>query len=210
MRASPWTLPARVVEPAARRELLDLARRAIGEGLRAGTLPAAPAARWSESLSASGASFVTLSRDGALRGCCGTIEPSRALALDVWANAWRTAFQDPRFPPLQARETRGMLLEISVLGPLERLPVGSEQELLAELRPGTDGLLLTCGGHRATFLPKVWDKIPDAPTFVRQLKRKMGVADDFWDDAMVVRRYATEEFGEPLEPATSGPAAGTP
>ena len=116
----------------------------------------------------------------------------------MWRNAQRTAFEDPRFSPLRVAETEELLLEISVLGALETLPAASERALLAALRPGVDGLLLSCGGLRATFLPKVWDKLPEPPLFLAQLKRKSGVADDFWDRDLVARRYQTQEFGAAL------------
>jgi AmmeMemoRadiSam system protein A len=208
------------VERSDQARLLDLARAAIIDSLDAhahahahahsdsdsDSASHAPAGDCPASLSAHGASFVTLSIAGALRGCCGSIEACRSLADDVWHNAWRTAFEDPRFAPLRAGETRGALLEISVLGPLQRVQVASEQALLTALRPGVDGLLLGYGSQRATFLPKVWQKLPDPQTFVTQLKRKMGVADGFWDDELVVRRYATEEFaGMLLAPPTDAP-----
>ena len=202
------------VNPSDQARLLDLARAAIVDSLDAhahahsdsDSAPHARAGDWPASLSAHGASFVTLSIGGALRGCCGSIEACRSLADDVWHNARRTAFEDPRFAPLRAGESRGALLEIAVLGPLQRVQVESEQALLTALRPGVDGLLLVYGSQRATFLPKVWQKLPDPQTFVTQLKRKMGVADDFWDDELVVRRYATEEFaGMLLAPPTDAP-----
>jgi len=196
--------------------LLDLARAAIVNSLDAhahahsdnDSAPHAPAGDWPVSLSAHGASFVTLSIGGALRGCCGSIEACRSLADDVWHNARRTAFEDPRFAPLRAGESRGALLEISVLGPLQRVQVETEQALLTALRPGVDGLLLVYGSQRATFLPKVWQKLPDPQTFVTQLKRKMGVADDFWDDALIIRRYVTVEFGGMLQCDARAPRTG--
>ena len=183
------------IEASDQARLLELARASIVDCLTASSRPHAPTDERSSLLSKPGASFVTLSIHGALRGCCGSIEASRALADDVWDNAQRTAFEDPRFAPLRARETDHALLEISVLGPLEPLQVTSEQALVMALRPGVDGLLLSYGTQRATFLPKVWEKLPNPEVFVTQLKRKMRVPDDFWDEALIVRRYATQEFG---------------
>jgi len=138
------------------------------------------------------ASFVTLTVGGALRGCCGTLEPRRALATDVWHNARASAFGDPRFPPLDPREWRRVELEVSVLSPLERVAVRSEAELLALLVPGEDGLVIAWRGSRATFLPKVWEQLQDPVEFLGHLKRKAGWAPEFWAEDVEVWRYFTE------------------
>jgi len=187
------------IEAAHRVILLDLARASILDAV--GAAPAREPA--SEELPAplgqQGASFVTLSIDARLRGCIGSIVPARALASDVWGNARRTALEDPRFQPLSVVETAVARLEISVLGPLEEIRVEDEAELLAVLRPGVDGLLMTWGQHRATFLPKVWDSLARPEDFLLQLKRKMGLPDDFWHEAMAISRYGTTEFGGALD-----------
>jgi len=179
--------------------LLDLARAAILDSLRLGRPADLPAGQWPAPLLAPGASFVSLSRGEALRGCCGSMEAREALARDVWINAQRTAFGDPRFPPLAAREVPGLTLEISLLEPLTPFSVDSEAALLAALEPGVDGLLMTLGERRATFLPKVWDKLPAPRDFLAHLKHKLGVSLDFWDQGLRFERYRTREFGGPLD-----------
>jgi AmmeMemoRadiSam system protein A len=138
------------------------------------------------------ASFVTLTIAGKLRGCCGTLEPLRPLLLDVWGNAQASAFRDPRFTPLGAQEWRRSKLEVSVLTPCEPICVASEQQLLQDLVPGRDGLVLEWQGMRATFLPKVWDQVEGPRDFLERLKQKAGLGAGFWDEGMVFWRYETE------------------
>jgi AmmeMemoRadiSam system protein A len=144
-------------------------------------------------LALAGSCFVSLHTREGLRGCCGTVEPVRALALDVWRNAQASAFGDPRFPPLAPQEWLQVTdLEIAVLGEFETLDVGSESDLLRQLAPGVDGLVLSWRGHRATFLPKVWGQVTDAADFLTRLKEKAGWRADFWADDLQVTRYSTE------------------
>lgn len=178
--------------------LLGLARGAIGEAL--GQEPDAPppdpdppAEPWLEAV---GAAFVTLTLEGQLRGCIGTVEPYRSLAKDVRANAVAAALDDPRFPALAPAELSRVHLSVSVLSPLEPVPCASEAEAAAKLRPGVDGVVLEIGGRRATFLPQVWAQVPDARTFLRALKRKAGLNDDYWDGETRVYRYSVEKYGE--------------
>ena len=138
------------------------------------------------------ASFVTLTIEGELRGCCGTLEPARPLLLDVWSNARASAFRDPRFPPLTVREWRCSSMEVSLLTPCERMAVSTEQQLLLELVPGRDGLLLEWRGMKATFLPKVWEHVTGPHDFLRRLKEKAGLSGDFWAEDVRVWRYETE------------------
>ena len=177
-----------------RADLLALARTSIERALQTGQLEPAPTVT-SPALQLPRATFVTLQTHHALRGCCGSIEPRWTLAEDVWRNAWASAFADPRFPPLAAQEYADIDVHISVLSPLERVPVTSERELLSALRPRVDGLLLALGASRATFLPVVWESLPDPLEFVRQLKLKAGWRSDFWSPQIEVWRYQTESFG---------------
>jgi len=179
--------------------LLDLARDSILDSLRLARPADLPAAAWPAPLSAPGACFVSLTRGDVLRGCCGSMEARRALVEDVWVNAQRTAFGDPRFVALTTREVPGLTLEISLLEPLTPLVVDSEQALLDALEPGVDGLLMTLGERRATFLPKVWSKLPAPRDFLAHLKHKLGVPVDFWDPAFRFHRYRTREFGGALD-----------
>ena len=180
--------------PEQRRELLDLARASIEQALQLGELAPYSSGEPVGELKRTGASFVTLRTGEDLRGCCGTIEASRPLARDVWNNAWASAFADPRFPPLTADEWRNTHLEISVLTEPERMQVAGEADLLDQLRPGIDGLILQFGAKRTTFLPAVWEQLPEPARFVRHLKQKAGWPADFWPADMQVWRYTTESF----------------
>jgi AmmeMemoRadiSam system protein A len=188
-------MPSMTIVPADRSELLRLARESIEAGLQRGRLAPLPTTVL-PSLSAERATFVTLRVDAALRGCCGSIEPRFALAEDVWRNAWASAFADPRFPELTRDEFSRLHVHISVLTPLVRLFVESEDELIASLRPGIDGIVLQFGASRATFLPAVWETFPDPSDFVRHLKAKAGWPGTFWSPQIHIWRYETESFGE--------------
>lgn len=183
------------IDAADRGELLRLARASIERGLADGHLAPAPTAS-SSTLAELRATFVTLTASGELRGCCGSIEPRFALAEDVWRNAWASAFADPRFASLSPAEYPRTEVHISVLTPLERMAVSSEKELFARLQPGSDGLMLQLGAARATFLPAVWETLPDPGEFVRQLKLKAGLRAETWSPHIEAWRYATESFGE--------------
>lgn len=178
-----------------RSELLGLARGSIERGL-AGAGPAPAPLVAVPALNEIRASFVTLRTNRNLRGCCGSIEPRYALAEDVWRNAWASAFADPRFVPLAPEEFSALDVHISVLTPLERMSVSSEQELLTLLRPDHDGLMLQLGAARATFLPAVWETLADPAQFVGELKLKAGWRADFWSPDIEAWRYETESFGE--------------
>ena len=141
-------------------------------------------------------SFVTLHRNEELRGCCGTLDAPRSLAEDVWRNAWAAAFNDYRFPALTAAEWPQVTLHLSLLTVPEPLDVISEEQLLAVLRPSIDGLILESDTGRATFLPAVWEQLPDPVQFVRHLKTKAGWPATFWSSRVRCWRYTTESFGE--------------
>jgi hypothetical protein len=175
--------------------LLDLAIRSIDAGLASGCLRPVPAAGDSAVLRSHRATFVTLRIDGQLRGCCGTLEAQRTLTADVWHNAWAAAFADPRFTALSPSEWVRADVAVSVLSPLAPLPVRTEAELLERLQPGTDGLVLEFGRARATFLPAVWEQVPEPAAFVGCLKRKAGLAVDFWSPELTFQRYTSHSFG---------------
>lgn len=140
------------------------------------------------------ATFVTLRREGELRGCIGGLTARQALVLDVVENAAGAALHDPRFFPLRPPELVGLHIHISVLSPLVPLTFASESELLAQLRPGVDGLLLELGRRRGTFLPSVWETLPDPRDFLRELKRKAGLPHDYWCADVRISRYTTESI----------------
>ena len=182
--------------PTHRQTLLALARRSIVQGLEVGRpLPVVPE-EFEEPLRARRAVFVTLTTGGQLRGCIGHLEAIQPLVRDVADNAFAAAFRDPRFPPLTARELGTLRIEISVLTPATPLSFGSEAELLALIEPGRDGLILEVGAARGTFLPAVWESLPERRDFLRHLKLKAGLPPDYWSDRLRVSRYRTEAFGE--------------
>lgn len=169
--------------------LIAIAREAI-----AGS--PAQAAGWREEawLREPGASFVTLKLDGDLRGCIGTIDAHRPLAEDVARNARAAAFRDPRFPPVSDVELPRLEVEVSVLTPRETLAVASEAEALAQLRPGVDGIALEFNGASATFLPQVWENLPEPEAFLDALRRKAGLPARFWHPDVRLSRYTVEKF----------------
>lgn len=170
------------------RDLLELARAAI-EGRTA--RPAASAA-----LTGPGATFVTLTRGGKLRGCIGSLEPWRPLAEDVRSNARAAAFRDPRFPPLDPEEFADTHIGVSLLGPSEPLDVQSEADAVAQLRPGVDGVIVRAGSRRATFLPQVWRELPDPHQFLDGLWAKAGLRPGTWGPDVQLWRYTVEEWSE--------------
>jgi AmmeMemoRadiSam system protein B/AmmeMemoRadiSam system protein A len=137
------------------------------------------------------AAFVTLKKDGDLRGCIGSLEAHRPLHEDVAENAFAAAFRDHRFSPINESEIDDVELSISVLTEPELLVFTSEKNLISQLRPGVDGLILTDGGYRGTFLPSVWEHYPQAETFFRHLKEKAGLPADHWSGTIKLERYET-------------------
>lgn len=181
-------------EPEARR-LLEVARQSIRHGLQ-------HQEAWTPDLSAEPlalrmprATFVTLKRHGQLRGCIGTLDAHQPLVEDVAEHAYEAAFEDPRFPPLAGPEIDDLEIHISILTSPEPLPVQDEADLLARLRPGRDGLILREGAHRATFLPAVWEELPDPSAFLAHLKRKAGLRMDYWSPTLRFWRYEAESVG---------------
>jgi AmmeMemoRadiSam system protein A len=143
-----------------------------------------------------GACFVTLTQKGQLRGCIGSLQAHRSLGEDVRANAVTSALRDPRFTPLNAGELDHTQVEVSVLSPMESLKFCTEAQALAQLRPQVDGIVLQYGAHRATFLPQVWEQLPTVQEFMRQLKRKAGLPENFWADGVRLQRYTVEKWKE--------------
>jgi len=174
------------------RALVSIARGAVGEALgRPNGTASAHAA-----LDAPGATFVTLTQGGLLRGCIGSLEATRPLRADVHANAIAAAFRDPRFPPLQAAEFDTTRVEVSLLSASRPIVAGDEAELLRALVPGTDGVTLEFGRHRATFLPQVWESLDEPRRFLDALKRKAGLPAEFWNPSIRFSRYAVTKWTE--------------
>jgi AmmeMemoRadiSam system protein A len=189
-------------DPELGRSLVTLARLAIGTELgevrgigsdRSGSASAEPG---HPALEAPGATFVTLFKHGLLRGCIGTLEARRPLGVDVRANAVAAAFDDPRFPRLATEEFIDTSVEVSLLSAPEPVMADGEQALLAQLRPGVDGVVLEIAGRRATFLPQVWDTLREPTEFLAELKRKAGLPIDFWSAAVHISRYRVTKWRE--------------
>jgi MEMO1 family protein len=185
----------RVSLPEAGSALLAIARAAIGHCLGVQTEP--PRTDVSPWLARPGATFVTLKLEGKLRGCIGSLAPSRSLGVDVAENAVGAALRDPRFAPLTPAEWPRCELEVSVLSSPKPLHFADEAELLAQLRPGEDGVILEQGGRRATFLPQVWDGLPDKRAFLAELMRKAGIPADTRLARCKVLRYRVIKWTQP-------------
>ena len=175
--------------------LLGVARQVVETAVAQGEPPEVRIADYEEGLRVVRATFITLNTERGLRGCIGTLQAVRPVVEDVAHNAYAAAFQDPRFPPVGAGEVAGLHYHISVLSEAEPMRFTSEADLVAQLRPGEDGLILADGYHRGTFLPSVWETLPVAADFLRQLKRKAGLPADYWSDTLRVERYTTESWG---------------
>ena len=181
---------------AEREILLALAQESIERGVR-GERSEVGLASYSGVLTDERASFVTLEKGGALRGCIGTLEAHQPLVVDVSDNAYSAAFRDPRFPRITEADLSQLDIHISVLTPAKPMEFTSEAHLLEQLEPGVDGLILSHGFQRGTFLPSVWESLPDARQFLQQLKRKAGLPADFWSEEIRIERYTTVSIARP-------------
>lgn len=140
------------------------------------------------------ASFVTLTKNGELRGCIGSLEAHRALIEDVVNNSFSSAFRDYRFSPVTEQELNNLDIILSILSPPQLMEFVSENDLLNQLRPDIDGLIIEDREHRATFLPSVWQSLPQAEQFLTQLKLKAGLNTNYWSPQLQAYRYTTESF----------------
>lgn len=192
---SKLTAPAYALNEPQQQCLLSLAKGSVEKGLKGIENNGLSAGvNLDDQLSSPGASFVTLNKEQQLRGCIGSLLAHRPLAEDVVANAFSAAFHDPRFAPLQEEEIALLEMEISVLStPQEIQAIETLEQLLESLQPGLDGLILTQGFRRATFLPSVWKQLPDKEDFVRQLMRKGGIMQ--WSSEIRCERYHSFKFG---------------
>ncbi len=182
--------------------LLHLAASSVAHGLRYGLpLPVGITDQPVE-LQRPGAAFVTLKRHGQLRGCVGSAQAHRPLATDVAENAFAAGFCDTRFHPLSAEEVDGLTVSVSLLSPPAAIPFTSEGDLLDQLKPGEDGVILRVNSHRALFLPQVWQQLPQPRQFLEQLKLKAGLPAAFWSEDVrawrfVCRSISSEQLAEP-------------
>jgi AmmeMemoRadiSam system protein A len=185
------------LSPDEQKILLRLARQALECGVRSEKLPpldksALPARLWED-----GATFITLTQDGQLRGCIGALEPYQPLAEDVREHAVAAALEDPRFPPVKERELNRIQIEVSRLTRPVPLEYRDASDLLSRLRPHVDGVVLRDGPRRSTFLPQVWEKIPNPIDFLDNLCYKMGADPRLWQKRhLEVLVYQVEEFHE--------------
>lgn len=184
--------------PEEQKTLLRLAREALEHGVKGEQLPPLDSSVLTPRLLEDGASFVTLTEGGQLRGCIGVLEPYQSLAQDVREHAVAAALEDPRFPPVNPREVDRIQIEVSRLTRPVPLQYTDANDLLCKLRPHVDGIILRDSFRRATFLPQVWEKIPDPAEFLDNLCSKMGANPDLWRKKhLEVLIYQVEEFHEP-------------
>lgn len=180
-----------------RKHLLELARKALREFVRSGGQPRVDESKLTPALREARSCFVTLTRHGELRGCVGNLEAREPLFRAVMINACGAAFRDSRFPPVDGTHIPELEIEISVLTAPVPLAFASPQELLHQLRPEVDGVVLEAEGRTATFLPQVWEKIPDAASFMDELARKAPLPAPAWrEPGAVVLTYQVESFAD--------------
>lgn len=172
----------------------QVARESIHYGLEHGVKIPVNTHDYSPELQKEFATFVTLHKNGALRGCIGALEAYQPLINDVAEHAYAAAFSDPRFPQLEQSEFDQLEIEISVLGKPEAMKFKDEEDLLSQIRPNIDGLILESGYNRGTFLPSVWEQLPDKKDFLNHLKMKAGLPTQWWDDNVKISRYETFSF----------------
>jgi len=177
--------------------LLSLARQDITLAVNRKPLLTLKLEEFTPALQEWGAAFVTLTLHGNLRGCIGALEAYQPLVQDVCEHAVAAALEDFRFQPVKPEEAEQLMIEISRLTQPQALEYGSSRELLDKLRPGIDGVVLRDGGRRATFLPQVWEKLPEPEDFLANLCMKMYAPANLWQrrhlDVLV---YQVEEFHE--------------
>jgi AmmeMemoRadiSam system protein A len=172
--------------------LLPIARASISSALGR-VQQADEQAVW---LQEKGACFVTLTQQGELRGCIGTLEAHCSLLQDVKANAHAAAFRDPRFAPLSAAELDETEVEISLLSTMQPLQFSGERDALTQLKPGVHGVVFEYGRHRSTFLPQVWEQLPSVVEFMAHLKYKAGLPPDFWAEEVRLSWYTVSKWKE--------------
>lgn len=172
--------------------LIQQASSSIQYGLKHGHKGKIDPQQFPEPLQQIRSCFVTLEINGELRGCIGSLEATRPLITDVHHNAYAAAFSDPRFSPLQEKEFPLIEMHISILGTPEPMSFESEEDLITQVRPGIDGLILEAEGRRGTFLPSVWESLPDTEGFLTHLKMKAGLPNNYWSDQVKMWKYTTE------------------
>ncbi|MFW2374236.1 MAG: AmmeMemoRadiSam system protein A [Gammaproteobacteria bacterium] len=171
--------------------LLDIARQSINFGLQHHTPLPVNTEQYSQLLQQPGASFVTLHIHQQLRGCIGTLEAYQPLIKDVSDHAYAAAFHDNRFPALTEQEAQNLDIHLSILTPARAIDFHSESDLIKQLQPGIDGLILEAEYKKGTFLPSVWETLPEPKDFLNHLKIKAGLPGHYWSDDIKISRYST-------------------
>ncbi len=174
--------------------LLQTVRDSINYGLSYHTPMPIELSQYPKTLQQARASFVTLHLNHQLRGCIGSLQAHQPLIQDVAHNAFSAAFLDSRFYPVTPQEYELLTFDISVLSTATPITFKSEQDLIRQLRPGIDGLILTDAGHRGTFLPAVWEELSDPKEFLNHLKIKAGLSQGYWSDTLQIERYTVESI----------------
>ena len=182
------------IQPADASRLLDIADGVIVDGLMEQQPGVPQVTALPPALRRPAATFVTLTVAGALNGCTGTIEGIEPLGHAVARQAWSSAFTDPRLPPLRAADYGRLMIEVSVLSPLSPMTADSRHELLDQLQPSVDGLVIAAGGHRAVFLPSVWEQLPEPAEFLDRLQAKAGLPPHRWPPGLRAHRFMTQRF----------------
>lgn len=172
--------------------LLQIAKQSIQHGLDTSKPVSVDLDDYVPELHQPTATFVTLEINGNLRGCIGSLIASRPLIKDVAYNAYAAAFSDPRFAKLRPDEFPLLEIHISLLSKPEFMFFDSEEDLIQQLRPKIDGLILTDGVNKGTFLPSVWESLHQPSEFLRYLKQKAGLSPEHWSNRLTVERYTTE------------------
>jgi AmmeMemoRadiSam system protein A len=174
--------------------LHDIAYRSIEQGLSSSHPLTVDLSDYDESLCEKKATFVTLKIHDQLRGCIGILEPLRPLVEDVAYNAFAAAYKDSRFNPVNRDEIPSLSIHISILNTPEAVQFDSEQDMLQQLEPGKDGIILIAGFRKATFLPSVWESVKSKTEFIEHLKQKAGLDKHYWNQNIKILRYGVDEF----------------
>ncbi len=187
--AQEYTLPEQ-------QQLLQLARAAVTHHLQQGTDLHVASDDFAPHLQEFRACFVSLTDKTRLRGCIGGLQATQPLVQAVALNACNAAFRDCRFAPVKAQEFARLTIHIAVLNPMEPMACTSREDLLCQLRPGVDGLFIEEGCKRGTFLPAVWESLPNRQEFLQQLLLKAALPPDYWSDGLQIHRYTCSSFAE--------------
>jgi hypothetical protein len=177
-----------------KKTLLDVAQKSIQHGLIHNAALPVELTAYNRLLNEPGASFVTLNLNHQLRGCIGSLEAFQPLVKDVAEHAFAAAFRDPRFSPVSSAEIEHLEIHISVLTKSTTIDFTDEKDLLNKLEAGVDGLILQEGFHKATFLPAVWEQLPEPKDFLTHLKLKAGLDKNYWSENIIASRYKTISF----------------